>query len=166
MANKIYTVVEEPILFMESGGQAVITLINLAATTGGRLSARYDRGAGAKPSRARIWGIFQFETAPALGETVLVWAVEWSSQGTPLSQGGLGTADAALTADQARNLGSPDLIVIVDKTSTATNVVGSAEITITGRYVSVAVRNTVADNLENTANANLVFIEFLPDEIQ
>jgi hypothetical protein len=58
------------------------------------------------------------------------------------------------------------LIVVVDKTATTTDIIGHAEITVTGRYVSVAVRNLTADNLENTGNANQVSIEWLPDEIQ
>jgi hypothetical protein len=56
--------------------------------------------------------------------------------------------------------------VVVDKTATTTDIIGHAEITVTGRYVSVAVRNLTADNLENTGNANQVSIEWLPDEIQ
>lgn len=166
MANKIYTVVEELITFQDSGGSAVITLQNLAATTGGRVSARFDRGTGSKPRLARLWGKFQMETAGVIGETILVYLVEWSSHGTPLSKGAVGTVDAAFTADQARNLGAPALIVQVDKTTTATDIIGSAIIEVAGRYVSVAVRNTTADNLENTANANQVSIEWLPDEIQ
>ena len=166
MPSKIYSVVEGGITFQDSGGDAVITLQNLAASSGGRVSARYDRGTGSKPSRARLWGIFQLETAGAVGETIAVWAVEWSSQATPVGGGAIGTADAAITADEARNFGAPDLLVQVDKAGVATDIIGYAEITVTGRYVSVAVRNLTADNLENTANANKVFLEWLPDESQ
>lgn len=165
MANKIYTVVEELITFSDSGGSAVITLQNLTTGTG-RLSARYDRSTGSKPSRARIWGKFQMETAGVVGEQIEVYVVDWSSHATPLGDGALGTADAAFTADQRRNLGAPALIVIVDKTTTAADIIGSAIIEVVGRYVSVAVWNATADNLENTANANQVSIEWLPDEIQ
>src|SRR5512145_1777367 len=165
MPNKVYTVVEELITFSDSGGSAVITLQNLATVTG-RLSARYDRGTGAKPSRARIWGKFQLETAGAVGEQIEVYVVNWSSHATPLGEGALGTADAALTADQRLNLGVPALIVIVDKTTTAADIIGSAIIEVAGRYVSVGVWNATTDNLENTANASQVSIEWLPDEIQ
>lgn len=169
MANKIYTLVEELITFQDSGGSAVITLQNLAFGAG-RLSARYDRGTGAKPGWARLWAVVQFETAAVVGETVEIYVVPWSSHGTPLSAGGLGTADAALTSDQRRNLNNfiPNLLLIVDKTSTATNIVAQAPlIYIPGRYVSVAVWNASAgDNLENTANANQISLEFVPQEVQ
>lgn len=169
MASKNYVVVEELLTFQDSGGSAVITLQNLAFGAG-RYSARYDRGTGSKPGWARVWGKFQFETAAAIGEIVQVWVLPWSSHGTPLAPGGLGTADAALTTDLRRNLngGIPTLQVSADKTSTATDIVGMAPLVwIPGRYLTVAVWNgSAADNLENTANANQVSIEFLPDESQ
>lgn len=166
--NKVYSVVQDLITFQDSGGSAVIALINLAATTGGRLSARFDRGAGAKPAWAWLWGEFQMETAGVIGETIIVYVVNWSSHGTPLAEGALGTTDAAFTADQARNVngGVPSLIVTVDKTGTATSIIAKARVFVPGRYVSVAVRNLTADNLENTANANKVSLEWIVDDIQ
>jgi hypothetical protein len=80
----------------------------------------------------------------------------------------LSSTGTTLTADLARNLngGVPSLLVSVDKTSTATDIIGSAVVDVPGRYVTVAVRNLTADNLKNTANANKVWLEWLPDDIQ
>lgn len=166
MANKIYHAVEGLITFTDTTGSAAITLNNLAATTGGRLSARYDRGTGSKPGLARIWGTFQMATNGVIGETIEVYVIAWSSHGTPQGAGAVGTADAALTADQARNLGLPALIVQVDKTDTNTDIRGSAIIEVIGRYVSVAVLNKTADNLRASNDTNVVSLEFLPLEIQ
>ena len=44
MANKIYRAVETTLSFRDSGGDAVLSLLNLGFGVG-RVSARYDRGA-------------------------------------------------------------------------------------------------------------------------
>jgi len=63
MANKIYGAIETAVTFKESGGDAVITLKNLGYGAG-RLSARYDRGAGSKPRLYKCRAVMQWETAP------------------------------------------------------------------------------------------------------
>lgn len=163
MANKLYRAVEAAITFRDSGGDVVITLQNLAATTGGRVSAQKDRGAGSVAMMHEVIGIFQFETAPAVGETVDLYL--YQSDGTYVD-GTVGTADAALTADKLRNgffIGS----VVVDTTSTGTDVIGRfMNVPITSRYYSVGVANKVADNLKNTANASRIIVTPMPPEIQ
>lgn len=162
MANKIYTASETAITFKESGGDAVITLINLGFGAG-RISAQYDRGAGSKPMRYSWKAKIQFETAAVVGELVEIYLAQ--SDGTYVD-GTLGTSDAALTTDKRRNL---DLIgvVVADTTSTATDVVASGICYIWQRYFSVGVWNASAgDNLENTANANVIIFTPIPDEVQ
>jgi len=76
MANKVYTVVEELIVFT-SGDTGDLTFnLNNLATAAGRYSDRHDRGTGAKPSRARIWGKFNLETTGTLGEQIEVYIIE------------------------------------------------------------------------------------------
>ncbi len=162
MANLIYTASQTAITFKESGGDAVITLINLGFGAG-RISAQYDRGAGSKPMRYSWKAKLQFETAAAVGELVEIYLSQ--SDGT-VEDGTVGTADAALTTDKRRNL---DLIgvVVADTTSTATNIVASGICYIWQRYFSVGVWNASAgDNLENTANANYITFTAIPDEVQ
>lgn len=162
MANLIYTASQTAITFKESGGDAVITLINLGFGAG-RISAQYDRGAGSKPMRYSWKAKLQFETAAAVGELVEIYLAQ--SDGTYVD-GVLGTSDAALTTDKRRNL---DMIgvVVVDTTSTATDIVASGICYIWQRYFSVGVWNASAgDNLENTANANVIIFTPIPDEVQ
>lgn len=163
MPNKIYRAVETAITFRDSGGDAVITLQNLAFGAG-RVSAQYDRGAGSKAKLHEIIGVIQFETAPVVGEAVELYLFQ--SDGTYVD-GAVGVADAALTTDKRRNglfIGA----VIVDTTSTATDIIARfADVPITSRYYSIGVWNASAgDNLENTANASRVIVTPMPDEVQ
>jgi hypothetical protein len=163
MPSKVYRAVETPIVFRDSGGDVVITLNNLGFGAG-RVSARYDRGAGSLAESHEVTGVFQFETAPALGEAVELYLFQ--SDGTYMD-GTLGTSDAALTADKRRN-GILIGAVIVDTTSTATDIIARFQnVPITSRYYSIGVWNASAgDNLENTANASRVIVTPMPPEAQ
>jgi hypothetical protein len=163
MPSKVYRAVETPIVFRDSGGDVVITLNNLGFGAG-RVSARYDRGAGSVAESHEVTGVFQFETAPALGEAVELYLFQ--SDGTYMD-GTLGTSDAALTADKRRN-GILIGAVIVDTTSTATDIIARFQnVPITSRYYSIGVWNASAgDNLENTANASRVIVTPMPPEAQ
>lgn len=162
MANKIYAAPETALVFKDSGGDAVITLLNLAFAAG-RLSARYDRGAGSKPRLYKWRGVMQWETAPVVGEYAEVYLAE--SDGTT-ADANVSTADAALTAGQVLNL-SPIGLVKAQTTDVATSFVRSGYCLISERYFSVGVWNySAADNLENTSNACSITFIPVPDEIQ
>ena len=163
MPNKVYRAVETAITFRDSGGDVVITLQNLAFGAG-RVSARYDRGAGSLAQLHEVRAVVQFETAPALGESVEIYLFQ--SDGTYMD-GTLGTSDAALTTDKRKNgqfIGS----VIVDTTSVATDIIASFQnVPISARYYSIGVWNASAgDNLENTANASRIIVTPMPPELQ
>jgi hypothetical protein len=162
MPNDIFRELGTPITFRDSAGDAVITLLNLAAGAG-RISARYDQGAGSKP---RIWewrAVIQWETAPAVGEVAEIYLAE--SDGTYMD-GTLGTADAALGSDKRKNLKLLG-VVIADSVSTATDNIASGLCIVNQRYFSIGVWNaSVADNLENTANACRVIMTPAYDEVQ
>lgn len=162
MANKVYRAIETTLSFRDSGGDAVLTLTNLGFGVG-RVSARYDRGAGSLPRIYHWRAVMQFESAPIVGELVEIYLYE--SDGTYMD-GTLGTSDAALTTDKRRN-GKLIGVVVVDTTSTATDIVASGMCMVNERYVSVGVWNASAgDNLKNTANASRVNLTPVPDEIQ
>jgi len=162
MPNKLYRATETPVVFCESGGTEPFTLINLAAGAG-RVSDQYDRGAGSLAQLHEITAVFQMETAGVVGEAIEVYLFE--SDGT-YQDGSVGTSDAALAADKRRN-GMFVGAVIVDTTSTATNIVARfKDVPITSRYYSVGVWNATADNLENTANASRIIITPMPPELQ
>lgn len=158
----IYRDIGTAVTFTDSGGDVAITLANLGFGAG-RLSARYDRGAGDKPVLHLWQGKFQFESAPVVGEVVEVWLFE--SDGT-LADGGVGTADAALTAGQKSN-GKLLGVVLAQTTDTTTDFIASGVCEIWQRYYSIGVWNSsVGDNLENTATNNKVIITPLAYDVQ
>lgn len=162
MANKIYNAPETAVTFKDSGGDVVITLASLGAGAG-RVSAQYDRGAGSKPALYKWRGVFQFDSAPAVGELVELYL--FGGDGTVVD-GTLGTSDAAMTTDKRRN-GKLIGVVVVDTTSATTDIVGSGVCEIFDRYVSLGVWNgSAGDTLEATANACYVVLTPIPPEIQ
>jgi hypothetical protein len=162
MPNKVYTAIETPITFKDSGGSAAITLQNLGFGAG-RISARYDRGAGSIATLYMCRATVQFETAPLIGETVEIYVS--TSDGTN-PDGEIGTANVALTSDKRRNLKFVGA-VIVDTISITTNITASWPVEISTRYFSVGVWNASAgDNLENTANASVIQFTPIPPELQ
>ena len=161
MANKVYTAFETPITFQDSGGSAVITLNNLA-TAAGRISARYDRGAGSIATWYLCRVTVQLATTGTLGEQVEVYIS--TSDGTH-PDGEIGTADAALTTDKRRNLKFVGF-VYADQTATNTDMTGSFLVQIPTRYFSVGIWNATTDNLRATANSSLISFTPVVDEIQ
>lgn len=162
MVSKIYRAVETTLSFRDSGGDAVITLINLGFGAG-RVSARYDRGAGSLARMYQWRGVFQFETAPALNEAIEIYLFE--SDGTYMD-GTLGMSDAALGTDKRKN-GKLIGVVTVDTTSAGTDIIASGLCLINERYFSVGVWNgSAGDNLKNTSNASRVNLTPMPDEAQ
>jgi len=163
MANKVYVAPETALSLRDSGGDAVLTLNNLAFGVG-RISAQVDRGAGSKPRLYKWRGIFQFETAAVVAEVVELYLAE-STNATDID-GVVGASDAALTAVQINNL---QFIGVgkVQSTSIATDFIGSGYVLISERYFSIGVWNgSAGDNLEATANASEVQLIPVPDEIQ
>lgn len=163
MPNKVYRAAETAITFRDSGGDVVLSLQNLGFGAG-RVSARYDRGAGSLAKLHEVIGVFQFESAPIVGEPIEIYLFQ--SDGTYMD-GTLGTADAALSSDKRRNgilIGS----VVADTTSTGTDIIGRfLDVPVTSRYYSIGVWNgSAGDNLKNTANTSRVIVTPMPDEIQ
>jgi len=161
MPNKIYQVIESAITFKDSGGSAVITLQNLAASAV-RISARYDRGAGSLPRRYQWRAVFQWTTTPTLNQYADVYLAE--SDGT-YADGTVGTADASIVTGQLLNLFKLGFNRIT-VASAATNIITSGECRINDRYFSVAVYNRAAVNFQNTANVSFITFTPIPDELQ
>lgn len=163
MANQVLYTLGTPITFQDSGGTVTMTLQNMAPGVG-RISPRYDRGTGAKAGWHEVRGIFQFETAPIIGEGVEIYIAQ--SDGT-YADGVVGTIDAALTTGQMLNLGTAAVVVKAQTVNVATDNIASETIFIASRYFSVGVYNRSAgDNLENTANASRVIVTPYVAEVQ
>lgn len=162
MPNKIYVALETPITFRDSTGTVALALQNLAFGAG-VFSSRRDRGAGSLPGRHQWIGVFQFATAPAVGEAIDIFLSE--SDGT-FADGNLATTGAALVSDKRNNLKHIGR-VRVDVATATTNIIGSNYFFIGSRYYSIGVWNgSAGDNLVNTANVSQIIITATPDEIQ
>lgn len=144
-----------PITFMDSTGTVQLTLNNLAALSG-RISARYDRGATARPALHLVRGIFQFRTVPIIAEAVDIYVAQ--SDGTA-ADGVVGTADAVLTSGQASNLGNPVCKVRAQTATASVDFIASGLAWVSSRYLSIGVFNrAVGDNLRNSANTSRVIV--------
>jgi len=162
MSNKVYHAPETPVTFKESGGTAVLTLLNLGFGAG-RISARVDRGAGSKPGLYRWRAVMQWENDPAAADYADI--VLATSDGT-LADGNVGSADAALTAAQKSNcevIGS----VKAEAATGSTDRIASGTFTLLDRYFSIGVWNgSATKNLKNSANVSYVSVTPVPPEIQ
>lgn len=161
MANLIYQAIQTAIVFQDSSGDAVITLNNLAAATG-RISARYDRGAGSLARRYMWRCVFDKGVAGVVGQIINCYI--FTSDGTN-ADGTVGTADAALTANQALNY-FDILPVVVNTTSTSVKITQSKIVEIPTRYFSVGVMNSTTGLLRAAANVCTISLTPIPDEIQ
>lgn len=162
MTQKIYHIPESPITFKDSGGDVVLTLQNLGFGAG-RISARYDRGAGAQPALYRWRAVIQWENNPAASDYAEI--VLSTSNGT-LADGNVGTTDAALTAAQKSNC---EVIGVVKAEAAAgsTNRISSGTFELYDRYFSIGVWNGSATmNLKNAANVSYIEVTPIPPQIQ
>ena len=162
MANKVYISPETVVTFTDSSGDVAITLNNLAAGAG-RVSARYDRGAGSKPKLHEVAAVIQQNTDGVPGEVVEIYLFQ--SDGTYMD-GTLGTSDAALSSDKRRNGVLIGCVSIDNSTNSVDVVARFMDVTITSRYYSIGVYNSTADNLKASANVSKVIVKPIPDEIQ
>ena len=166
MANKIEISPEARVRWRESGGDKVITLNNLAFQAG-RNGALHDFGAAPRPGRYYFKMVIQFETAPAVDETVDLY----------IREGGLETAiesptnddatgDSALSADKEKNLRYVGSLIVDDVTAnTVMSIEGYFE-TAARHFGPTVFNNSVADNLDATNNISFVDIYPVPAEIQ
>lgn len=161
--NKIYSTSETAITFGDSAQtpSATITLSALASGAG-RISARYDRGAGAHAAIYKWRCSFQWTGTNVVGEGAEVY-ISTSDGTNPDSE--LGTADAALVTAKRNNLlyiGS----VVADQTTTATTTTGSGLVYVPDRYFATAVWNAASIAfVTSTSVHHCSFIPW-PQEIQ
>ena len=161
MPSKILIARETPTTWKDSGGDLVMTLNNLAAGAV-RIGAQLNLGAGSTP-REFTWRLTTpFETAPVVGETVLVYLA--TSDGTN-EDGQLGTADAAGDVNSIRNMIQIGAFKVTS-TDAAHDMTKSGICVITTQYVSPAIYNKTADNFKATANAATFTLTPNPPESQ
>jgi len=159
--NLIYLKPGTPIVAKDSGGDIAITSQALAFGAG-RVSAQYDRGAGAKAKLHEICVVCQWAASPVVGNALNVYLLE--SDGTFVDDN-VGTSNAALSVEPVSGFVGA---VIAKTASGATNFIARfRDVPLTQRYFSVAIWNASATtNLQNTANVTCITITPNPDEIQ
>jgi hypothetical protein len=161
--SRIYTVRETAILFADSAQTEDATLTLSALASGaGRVSARYDRGAGA------IASLYEWRLNWSLsGTNVLLAAAEiwiFTSDGTN-ADGIVGTADAALATGQ-RNAGKLAGLALVTQTTTNTVMTSSGYVWIPSRYVSMGVWNATTLAFQTSTSLHQLYLIPVPDEAQ
>jgi hypothetical protein len=144
-----------PIKFADSAQtpstNATLTLTGATITTGvGRISDRYDRGAGALPG-TYYWTCTISLTGTNILDAVVEWWVAWSN-GTN-SDGQVSATDSALASAKRSNLKLAGL-TIVDQTTSNTNMTASGFVFIPTRYFHWGVFNTTTLPFQASTTAN------------
>lgn len=163
--NKIYVNPETAITFGDSAQSpsATITLANLATVTG-RVSAQYDRGAGAHAT-CYAWRFTSSLTGTnVVGATIDVYMA--TSDGTN-TDGQVATTDTALASSNVlpalQRLGS----LIVTQTTTNTNMTSSGDFYCTSsRYLSLVIYNATTLSMQNSTSVHKFVLTPVPLEIQ
>src|SRR5687767_3311291 len=139
MANLIYTLPETAIVFTESGGDAVFTPKNVA-TGAGRVSAQFDRGAGAKAMRYRVEAAFKTGSniTPGTSGVQVECYIATAHIAAATVSSGLGQSDAALTARNQLLMARAIAVLVPTGTGAGTGpFVSNEEVTEPlGRYIS------------------------------
>lgn len=162
MANKVYTATETAISFKSSGGDVTFTPQNVASAAG-RISARWDRGAGSKAGRYKWRAKTKAGAALAVGAQLEIFLA--TSDGT-IVDGNQGTSDAVFSAgDKRRNL-QPVGVIEADSTTNGEVQHASGIVWIFDRYISVVWWNALGQTLTNTAGDHEFILTPIPDEIQ
>jgi hypothetical protein len=168
MANLIYTLPETAIVFTESGGDATFTPKNVA-TGAGRVSAQFDRGAGAKAMRYRWEAAFKTGSniTPGTSGVPVELYVATAHISASIIDSSLGASDAALTARNSLLLAQPIGVLIPTGTAAGTGpFVGSGVVEILARYISVAMWNASGQTLTNVNGDNYIKLVPMPDQVQ
>lgn len=156
--NKIYHTPGTPVTFMNTGGDVVLTLKNMASGKA-RVSNQWDRGAGALPAIFKIETCLKFAGAVTIGNVCRVYLYGAQAGSALVDQ----AADAELAAETL--LHNFDL---VDVLKASANSVGpfyrSCVAEIIGRYVNVAVWNASGQTIDNADGTSYIKITpFAPD---
>ena len=162
MPNKVYVAPETPIVFKSSGGDVTFRPMNVG-NGAGRISARWDRGAGAKPGWYKWRAKTKAASALTVGNQLEIYLA--TSDGTN-ADGNQSTTDAAFSAgDKRRNL-QPIGTLNADSATNGEPQIGSGVIFIADRYVSVVWWNAFGVALSGTATDHEFSLTPIPDEIQ
>lgn len=160
--QKIYETPGAAATFRGSGGTTTFTPQN-EATSKGRISSPWDRGAGAEPARYKWRMRTRWAATPTSGDVLRLYLV--TSDGTN-PDGSLSAADAELTSETPL-LNNCQFIGAVVAAGVDQIEVSSGVCLIHDRYVQAAVWNASgAKALTNTEADHVLTLIPIPDDIQ
>ncbi len=162
MPNAIYAANGSQITFKSSAGTVTFTPTSVA-TGAGRISARWDRGAGSLPARYKWRAVTKAGAALTVGNQMEIYLS--TSDGT-YADGNQSTSDAAFTSTDKRMNLQPVGAVVADSTSNGEVQVASGEVVIKDRYVSVVWWNLLGQSLSGTAGDHVFILQPVNDEVQ
>lgn len=165
MANKIYAIPETTVSFKSAAGDVLFTPTSVA-NAAGRISAQWDRGAGAKPQIYKWRAKTKAAAALAVGTVLEIYLSTGDFATGGNQDGNQSTADAAFAAaDKRRNLQFVG-VVVADSVTNGEVQIGSGTVGIRDRYVSVVWWNALGQALSATAGDHEFTLTPVPDEIQ
>ena len=144
------------------GGTLVVWTLSNRTSGTGRISARADLGAGAHAALFALRCRFSF-TGSSLGSALELYLA--TSDGTN-PDGEVGTADAALTADQRRALLFVGLLPIYQTVSNTTMTVSFRNLYLPERYVSVGMWNATGLPTETSTTKHRCVLTPMNPEMQ
>jgi len=162
MANKVYVARETAIVWSDTAGDLAMTLNDLDAGVA-RIGAQKDWGAGST-SEWYEWRLtVQFETAPVVGETVLVYLS--TSDGSE-EDGQEGAADADVADNNSLKNMHLIGVLVVTSTDADHDMTASGICRIPTRYVCPVIHNNTADNLAAHNDVSEFTLRPIPPEVQ
>lgn len=163
MANKVYGTLETAITIGSNSNTVLFTPKNVG-TGAGRLSAEWDRGAGAAASRYLMLAFSKSGSTMTIGRAIRQYMTQHDGAKRPGTQGG---SDAGFATETLISSGwTPLKPIVAHITTSSTVIVASQVITIVGRYVQFAWWNDLSVTLTNTdADHGLILIP-APPEVQ
>jgi hypothetical protein len=165
MANPIYTCRGTDVVFAPSGGDAALTPTSIADASG-RISAEWDRGAGALPCRYFFKLTTKAASALTLGKALELYMCSSNQSGANYEGNQNATADAAFAAADKRNNLEYVGCVLADSTTSGEPQVASGYVTIVNRYVRFVWWNAFGVALSSTAADHELRLTPVWDEVQ
>lgn len=165
MAGELYQKRGTSLTWTDTGGDKVLDLGGLTASTGIKAGAYYDRGDLATtpgPDEYEwVMVIDGFDTAPQEGETVELYFAQSNS-----SSGDWDGEIAALSSSADTTISDSDLLknmlfaggAVVHSTTAADELIARGIVRFSSRYVAPVVWNRVADALLSTSDAHKVIL--------
>src|SRR5215475_1800281 len=149
--SKQFTAPGASIIAADSAQTPTVTWTLAALASGaGRVSGRYDKGAGSQPSLWEMRCRISLNGAYVAGAMLEYYVA--TSDGTDVDSG-VGTADAAITTEQRRNLTLAGVLVVNSALASLTTMYASfRNIYIPNRYFSLAIWNATTLPIENSTS--------------